>query len=431
MINPRKPAGFHEFLPSEQLSFDAMVAVIKASYESHGYTPIETPALELAEVLHAKEGGETAKQGYQFTKGDTKLALRFDLTVPLARYVAEHYHDLALPFRRYQIQNVWRAEKPQAGRYRQFYQCDIDIIGTDSATADADILITMNGTMQALGLEKSLIRLNNRLLMSGIIIALKAEKNNTEILRLLDKMDSQGSTKLKKSLIDIGLDKKQADTLVKLASLKGSIEQITKALKSEDLYNTNIDEGLGRLRRICELLKAAGLSSKNYQIDLGIVRGLDYYTGMVYEIILTDKKEIGSVGGGGRYDNLIGYYKKDNVPGVGGSIGLSRLFAALSEESKDGQGCPADVMVTALSSDLLPYAFKVAATLRVTGINVFIYPKDGKIAKQLSYADKLGIPLVAVCGEEEEKKTKVTIKNLETGEQETVSLKQAAKFCKS
>lgn len=431
MINPRKPAGFHEFLPSEQLSFDAMVAVIKASYESHGYTPIETPALELAEVLHAKEGGETAKQGYQFTKGDTKLALRFDLTVPLARYVAEHYHDLALPFRRYQIQNVWRAEKPQAGRYRQFYQCDIDIIGTDSATADADILITMNGTMQALGLEKSLIRLNNRLLMSGLIIALKAEKNNTEILRLLDKMDSQGPTKLKKSLLDIGLDKKQADTLVKLASLKGSIEQITKALKSEDLYNTNIDEGLGRLRRICELLKAAGLSSKNYQIDLGIVRGLDYYTGMVYEIILTDKKEIGSVGGGGRYDNLIGYYKKDNVPGVGGSIGLSRLFAALSEESKDGQGCPADVMVTALSSDLLPYAFKVAATLRVTGINVFIYPKDGKIAKQLSYADKLGIPLVAVCGEEEEKKTKVTIKNLETGEQETVSLKQAAKFCKS
>lgn len=431
MINPRKPAGFHEFLPSEQLSFDAMVAVIKASYESHGYTPIETPALELAEVLHAKEGGETAKQGYQFTKGDTKLALRFDLTVPLARYVAEHYHDLALPFRRYQIQNVWRAEKPQAGRYRQFYQCDIDIIGTNSATADADILITMNGTMQALGLEKSLIRLNNRLLMSGIIIALKAEKNNTEILRLLDKMDSQGPTKLKKSLLDIGLDKKQADTLVKVAGLKGSIGQITKALKSEDLYNTNIDEGLGRLRRICELLKAAGLSSKNYQIDLGIVRGLDYYTGMVYEIILTDKKEIGSVGGGGRYDNLIGYYKKDNVPGVGGSIGLSRLFAALSEESKDGQGCPADVMVTALSSDLLPYAFKVAATLRVTGINVFIYPKDGKIAKQLSYADKLGIPLVAVCGEEEEKKTKVTIKNLETGEQETVSLKQAAKFCKS
>ncbi|WKZ24631.1 MAG: histidine--tRNA ligase [Patescibacteria group bacterium] len=431
MINPRKPAGFHEFLPPEQLSFDAMVAVIKASYESHGYTPIETPALELAEVLHAKEGGETAKQGYQFTKGDTKLALRFDLTVPLARYVAEHYHDLALPFRRYQIQNVWRAEKPQAGRYRQFYQCDIDIIGTDSATADADILITMNGTMQALGLEKSLIRLNNRLLMSGLIIALKAEKNNTEILRLLDKMDSQGPAKLKKSLINIGLNKKQADTLVKLAGLKGSIEQITKALKSEDLYNTNIDEGLGRLRRICELLKAAGLSSKNYQIDLGIVRGLDYYTGMVYEIILTDKKEIGSVGGGGRYDNLIGYYKKDNVPGVGGSIGLSRLFAALSEESKDGQGCPADVMVTALSSDLLPYAFKVAATLRVTGINVFIYPKDGKIAKQLSYADKLGIPLVAVCGEEEEKKTKVTIKNLETGEQETVSLKQAAKFCKS
>lgn len=431
MINPRKPAGFHEFLPSEQLSFDAMVAVIKASYESHGYTPIETPALELAEVLHAKEGGETAKQGYQFTKGDTKLALRFDLTVPLARYVAEHYHDLALPFRRYQIQNVWRAEKPQAGRYRQFYQCDIDIIGTNSATADADILITMNGTMQALGLEKSLIRLNNRLLMSGIIIALKAEKNNTEILRLLDKMDSQGPTKLKKSLLDIGLDKKQADTLVKLAGLKGSIEQITKALKSEDLYNEPIEEGLRRLKKICELLKAAGLSSKNYQIDLGIVRGLDYYTGMVYEIILTDKKEIGSVGGGGRYDNLIGYYKKDNVPGVGGSIGLSRLFAALSEESKDGQGCPADVMVTALSSDLLPYAFKVAATLRVTGINVFIYPKDGKIAKQLSYADKLGIPLVAVCGEEEEKKTKVTIKNLETGEQETVSLKQAAKFCKS
>ncbi len=425
MITPKRPTGFHEFLPADQLAFDAMVTTIRQSYERFGYAPIETPALELASVLHAKEGGESAKQGYQFTKGDTDLALRFDLTIPLARYVAEHYHELAFPFRRYQIQDVWRAEKPQAGRYRQFYQCDIDIIGSRNVIADADVLIAMADAMRSLKLQ-SVLRFSNRKIFSGLLSALKLTKYSTEILRLLDKLDKAGPLKLKKSLLELGITSDNADRLLDTAAMKGSTAKILSYLYALEIENETFISGLNELEETAQLLDAAGLSDDQYIIDLGIFRGFDYYTGMVFEIALANRADIGSVGGGGRYDNLVGHYSKEELPGVGGSIGLSRLFAALQDDKKShGASTPARALVVAFSHELLPYSLMVAKKLREAGLNIISYPGIEKAGKQLAYAAKLGVPYAVLCGEDEERAKTVTIKNLQSGEQKTLTLAKA------
>ena len=427
MITPKRPSGFHEFLPAEQIAFDKMIAIIRQSYERYGYSPLETPALELTSVLHAKEGGETAKQGYQFTKGDTDLALRFDLTVPLARYVAEHYNELALPFCRYQIQDVWRAEKPQAGRYRQFYQCDIDIIGNTGVAADANILIAMAGTMSALGL-KSVIHLSNRKIFSGLLASRKLDKQAVEILRLLDKLDKAGTSKIKKSLLEIGLSEMNADFLLTVASWKENAGAIIDKLSALHIENSQFTEGLQELRETSILLAAAGVSADEYIVDLGIFRGFDYYTGMVFEITLRDNTEIGSVGSGGRYDNLVGHYSKEKLSGVGGSIGLSRLFAAL--KNKNTVSSSAQALIVVFNEKLLPYCFMVASQLRHSEINVAVYPSIDKASKQLNYANKLGIPFVLLCGEEEKRSKTVTVKHMASGEQKTMALTKVATFLK-
>lgn len=430
MITPKRPAGFHEFLPADQLAFNAMVTIIRQAYERHGFAPVETPALELAGVLHAKEGGETAKQGYRFTKGDTDLALRFDLTVPLARYVAEHYHELPLPFRRYQIQEVWRAEKPQAGRYRQFYQCDIDIIGSKDLIADADILITMHSTLQSLGLKQVVLHVSHRKIYSGVLESHKLGKHSLSVLRIIDKLPKQGKEKVKKDLLDLGLKNTETEMLLDIAALNGPADKILDRLSTLGIDNETFASGIHDLTVLNRLLKSAGLSSKNFVIDLGMVRGLDYYTGMVFEVMLPDYPSVGNVGGGGHYDNLLGHYHKENLSGVGGSIGLSRLFSALKNEMNDGPSSPAQALVVVFNEALLPYCFSVAETLRKNNLNIEIYPALDKAGKQLAYANKTGIPFALLCGEDEEKKKTVTIKNMKTGEQKSLPVAKVASYLK-
>lgn len=425
MITPKTAPGFNEYLPADQLAFDRLIGLIRSMYERHGFTPLETPALELAQVLLAKEGGETAKQVYRFMKGDTDLALRFDLTVPLARYVAEHFHDLAFPFRRYQIQEAWRAEKAQAGRYRQFYQCDIDILGNIGTAADADILLTTAATFKALGLGRSVMHVSNRKILVGFLESLKLGKQSVEILRIIDRMAKQSSDKTKKDLAAIGLS---ADAIAQVTSLVATqgLEALNELSINNDLFKT----GLAELSELDALLRAGGLTSEEYVIDLGIVRGLDYYTGMVFETLLVDMPAAGSMAGGGRYDNLVGHYRKEPVAGVGASIGISRLFNALKDTLKKGPATPAQALIVVFNDTLLPYCFNVAAALRAQGINTMVYPGSDKPGKQLAYANKIDVPFVLLCGEDEEKADSVTIKNMKSGEQATMKLKDSAAFLK-
>ncbi len=426
MINPKRPSGFNELLPADQMAFNAMISIIKMSYEQYGYAPLETPALELAPVLLAKEGGETAKQVYRFTKGDTDLALRFDLTIPFARYTAEHFNEVAFPFRRYQIQEVWRAEKAQAGRYRQFYQCDIDTIGSKSPMADTDTILAMRGAFQALGIKDILFKISHRGLLAGILEEKKLNKHSSAVLRAVDKLDKQGESAVTNELIAIGLSKQYAKDLIDFVKHSGNAKTIFSFLESLDISNETFSEAMKELAMIAQLLNAGGMKNSEFVIDLSIARGLDYYTGMVFETILTKYPKAGSVCGGGRYDNLLASYRKDSMPGVGASIGLSRLFGAIKDELKNGPSNPAQVLIVPFGEDVANYSLEVAATLRQHNINVLVYPGFEKAGKQLGYADKLGIPLAVMCGSYEAEKNTVTIKNMKNGKQTTVSLKKAA-----
>lgn len=424
MITPKRPQGFNEFLPADQLAFNAMISAIKSAYELHGYSPIETPALELAEVLLAKEGGETAKQVYRFSKGDTDLAMRFDLTIPLARYVAEHYHDLAMPFKRYQIQEVWRAEKTQAGRFRQFYQCDIDIIGSNDTLAEADILLTAHDALDNLELTDAVFSISHRGVLNGFLTEKKLNNKSTEILRSIDKLIKQGERRVGEELFSLGLDKNQVKEILNISKINGQTKDVLKALNNLNISNTEFTKALKDIKILDEYLQAGGLKTKNYIFDLSIVRGLDYYTGTVFETFLTKNPEVGSICSGGRYDNLVGHYSKENLAGVGISIGLSRLFSAIKDRLKTGPVTPADVLIIPFSKETINYCLEVASIINQAKIKAFVYPKLAKADKQLSYANKLGIKIVVLCGEDEVKKKSVTIKNMTTGKQITVSIKK-------
>lgn len=425
MITPKTPPGFNEFLPKEQLAFNAMLSSIRSTYEQHGFTPLETPALELAQVLLAKEGGETAKQVYRFMKGDTDLALRFDLTVPLARYVAEHYHELAFPFRRYQIQEVWRAEKSQAGRYRQFYQCDVDIVGQTGPTADAEVILAAYQAYKALGLKNIVFRISHRGLLSGYLESQGLSKHIIEVLRIIDKLDKKPAKIIVDDLVGLGIKKNTATDILKFVSLTGTPKEVLNSLSQLSIDRSDFKAACLNLQEITVLLAAGGMKSAETLIDLKITRGFDYYTGVVFEMFLENQEGGGSVGAGGRYDNLVGHYRKEALPGVGASIGVSRLFSLLPPTKH--ASTPAQALVVVFNEKLLPYCFKVATTLRSAGLNSIIYPGIDKAGKQLSYADKLGIPFVILCGEDEEKKNKVTIKNMKSGKQKTLPLTKATK----
>ncbi|MBE7057692.1 MAG: histidine--tRNA ligase [Ruminococcaceae bacterium] len=435
IVEPSILSGFMELLPKEQMVLTRMTDTIKKTFESYGFIPLDTPVLEKSEVLLAKSGGETAKQVYRFNKGDSDIAMRFDLTVPLARYVAQHYGELTFPFRRYHIGKVYRGEKPQKGRFREFYQCDIDIIGNGSLgiVNDAEIVSVIFSTFKALNIGAFKIMINNRKLLNGYFDYLNIE-NTVETLRIVDKIDKIGRENVKKELIkEINVSEEIADAVLGFLDNSGSVSDIIANLKTYEIENETFRQGLTELEAVCENIKALGVDEEYFTVNLKIARGLDYYTGTVYETLLCDYPQLGSICSGGRYDELASNYTKQSLPGVGISIGLSRLFYQLNEVGAiqyDNRCTPTEILFIPMS-DTVTYTLEKATEFRNAGYSVEVYMNDGKVSKKLTYANKLGIPYAAIIGEDEMNSGVFKIKDMMSGEQfEVSSLEDAAKIIK-
>ena len=426
-IQPRTLPGFMELLPNEQIIFNEIKEKIQKSYERFGFLPLDTPIIEDANVLLAKAGGETEKQIYRFNKGENDLALRFDLTVPLAKYVSEYYGQLSFPFKRYQIGKVYRGEKAQAGRYREFYQCDVDIIGDGELNIihDAEIPSIIYTTFKELGFEKFTIHINNRKILNGIFDEIGSTGKATEILRIIDKIEKIGAEKVKEELKELGLQDKEIETIMNFIEIKGSNSEKINTLKSLEINSEIFKKGLEELEQVINYIKVLGVPENNFEIDLTIARGLDYYTGTVYETFLDDYKKLGSVCSGGRYENLAEYYTDKKLPGVGISIGLSRFFYQASKEGlfNSEKKSISKVLVIPMTENL-EKCMEIATTLRKEKINTEIYLEDKKIKAKFKYADKLNIPYTIVIGDDEIANNKVTLKCMETGEQETLSIEE-------
>lgn len=423
IVEPSVLSGFMELLPRDQLLFNGMVDTIRKTYESFGFIPVDTPVIEKAEVLLAKSGGDTAKQIYRFQKGENDLALRFDLTVPLARYVAQHYGELTFPFRRYHIGKVYRGEKPQKGRFREFYQCDIDIIGSGSLgiVYDAEIVSVIYSTFRALALGDFTIMLNNRKLLSGLFRSVGIP-DATEALRAVDKIDKAGPDYVREELLKSGISEAAAEQIMRFVSLSGEPDEVIRELKGWEVQDELFHTGLEELATVCESIRALGVPESCFRLNLKIARGLDYYTGTVYETFLNAYPELGSICSGGRYDELASNYTRQSLPGVGISIGLSRLFYQLSQAgilSSGARATPTRLLIVPMD-DTVSYALETAAALRARGISTEVYLSGGKMGKKFAYADKLGIPYAAVVGAEEKEKGTVMLKNMATGEQKEV-----------
>lgn len=432
-IEPRTLPGFMELLPKEQILFNKMKEKIRKSYEKFGFLPIDTPIIEMSDVLLAKAGGETEKQIYRFQKGDNDLALRFDLTVPLAKYVTEYYNDLSFPFRRYQIGKVYRGERPQKGRFREFYQCDIDIIGDGelSIINDAEMPAVIYSTIKDLGFEDFTICINNRKLLSGLFKELDLEEKSVDIMRIIDKIEKIGKENVIECLKDLELSENQINAIINFIEIDGTTEEKINSLEKLNYTNEIFNEGLEELKQVVKYVKAFGVPNSNFKVDLTIARGLDYYTGTVYETFLNEYRELGSVCSGGRYDNLAEYYTDKKLPGVGISIGLTRLFYKLNELNalKEEQNSIAKVLVVSMVEDNSK-ALEVATELRNENINAEVYLENKKIKAKFKYADKLDIPYVIVIGEDEIANNTVTLKNMQTGEQETLKIEEVIKKIK-
>lgn len=434
---PRTLSGFMELLPEKQVQFDRMMELLRRSYSLYGFTPLDTPIIEASEVLLAKAGGETEKQIYRFTKGDTDLSLRFDLTVPLAKYVALHYAELSFPFRRFQIGKVYRGERAQRGRFREFYQADIDVIGDGrlDITNEAEIPAIIYNTFTALGLRRFQIRVNNRKILNGFYAMLGLTNKAPDIMRTVDKLDKIGPNKVKELLLaeDIGLTGEAADEILKFIAIQGDNGQVLTALEDYRDRNERFDQGLDELTTVVKYLAAFGVPEDHFAVDLTIARGLDYYTGTVYETTMLDHPEIGSICSGGRYDNLAEYYTDKQLPGVGISIGLTRLFYVLSEQGMlngDMNTAPTDVLILPMTDDLSP-AISFASRLRQAGIRTQLYTEQKKFKQKMSYADKLGVPYVVFLGEDEVRQGAVSVKDMISGEQNTLPLDQAVVHMKN
>ena len=429
---PRTLSGFMELLPDKQVQFDRMVELLRRSYSLYGFTPLDTPVIEASEVLLAKGGGETEKQMYRFTKGDTDLSLRFDLTVPLAKYVALHYADLTFPFRRFQIGKVYRGERAQRGRFREFYQADIDVIGDGKLDIvnEAEIPAIIYNTFTALGLRRFQIRVNNRKILNGFYAMLGLTEQAADIMRTVDKLDKIGGDKVRELLLaeDIGLSGGAADEILKFIAIRGNNAQVLSALEGYRGRSERFDQGLDELTTVVKYLAAFGVPEDHFAVDLTIARGLDYYTGTVYETTMLDHPEIGSICSGGRYDNLAEYYTDKQLPGVGISIGLTRLFFVLEDQgylNGEMNTAPADALILPMTDDLSP-AIAFAARLRQAGVRAQLYTEQRKFKQKMSYADKLAIPYVVFLGEDEIAKGAVSVKDMATGEQQTLSQEEGA-----
>ena len=435
-VQPRTLSGFMELLPAPQMQLERMMNILRETYSVYGFTPLDTPVIESAEVLLAKGGGETEKQIYRFTKGDSDLALRFDLTVPLAKYVAAHYSELAFPFRRYQIGKVYRGERAQRGRFREFYQADIDIIGDGKLDIinEAEIPAIIYRTFSTLGITRFKIKVNNRKLLNGFYSMNGMSERAGDIMRTVDKLDKIGAEKVRQLLInEVRMLPCKAENVLDFMAISGTNAEVIAALERYRGMDETFDTGLDELITVTRYLKDFGVPEENFAVDLTIARGLDYYTGTVYETEMTEHPEIGSVCSGGRYDDLAGYYTDKQLPGVGISIGLTRLFYVLQEQGllpEETVTAPCDALVIPMTEE--PAAAIAAATaLRAAGVRTQLYCEKKKFKAKMSYADKIGVPFAVLLGEDEISEGVVSVKNMRSGEQRKLSPAEAAAMIKA
>ncbi|HZH26812.1 MAG TPA: histidine--tRNA ligase [Azospirillaceae bacterium] len=434
IVTPRTPAGVMELLPRQQIAFQRMLDTIRRGYERFGFLPVETPVFELVDVLLTKSGGETEKQVYfvqstgnRMAGRDPDMALRFDLTVPLARYVAEHERELSFPFRRYQIQRVYRGERAQKGRFREFYQCDVDVIGKDTLDVgyDAEIPAVINQVFTELNVGAFRINLSNRKILQGLLqhLGVAEAERRMAVLREIDRLDKIGRDAVLANLrgAEVGLEEEVAARIIAVIDLSGANLEVVERLKAMDVADETFRAGVSELETVVRGLSAFGVPEANTRVNLAIARGLDYYTGTVYETELVGRPEFGSVCSGGRYENLASLYTKSRLPGVGISIGATRLFSALLDANVvKAEGSTAQVFVSQLDPALLTDCFAIAAELRAAGLNTEVQIEAAKMAKQLKHADKQGIPFAVMLGSDEKAAGVVTVKNLRTGDQQQV-----------
>lgn len=425
-VEPRTLPGFMELNPNDQVKFNQMKETIQRSYERFGFLPLDTPVIESSEVLLAKAGGETEKQIYRFKKGDSDLSLRFDLTVPLAKFVAANYNNLAFPFKRYQIGKVYRGEKAQKGRYREFYQCDIDIIGdgTLSIINDAQIPSIIYNTFKDLGFDNFTICINNRKILNGLFKSLNLSDLSTDILRIIDKIEKIGLDAVRGELDTLGLTPDAIETIISFVSIDGTLDEKLSELNDFNITDELFVEGVKELSEVIKYIRFLGVPEGFFTIDLKIARGLDYYTGTVYETFLDDYRKLGSVCSGGRFDSLAEYYTDKKLPGVGISIGLTRLFYQLSQMNavKTSRNSVSDILIVPMNDEDIEECLKVASKLREEKINTDLFLENAKLKKKMKYADKWNIPYVVIVGEEERKTNLYSLKTMETGNQIKVSL---------
>lgn len=432
IVKPSILPGFMELMPADQILFNNMLDTIRRNYEKFGFLPIDTPVIEKTDILLAKGGGETEKQIYRFEKGNTDMSLRFDLTVPLARYVAQHFSELNFPFRRYHIGKVYRGERNQNGRFREFYQCDIDIIGNGTLDIknDAEIPSVIYSTFKDLGFESFTIKINNRKILKGFFQSIDIE-DSTFVLRSIDKLDKIGIDGVEKELEGLGLSAETIEAIKNFISISGSNEEVIQKLKDLGIHNETFKEGLDELELVVNYIGLFGVPESNYIIDLTIARGLDYYTGTIYETFLDDYPSLGSICSGGRYDDLASFYTKQKLPGVGISIGLTRLFYQLMEGKiiESNENSLTKVLIIPMEG-FMDNGVQTANALRNEGIYSQIYLEKGKIGKIFNYADKLNIPYVIVIGQEEVENNTYSFRNMKTGEQKTITLEEVIQCLK-
>ena len=421
-VKPRNLSGFMELLPEHQVYFNMMAQRLRESFALYGYTPLDSLPMQPAEILLAKGGGETEKQIYTLRKGDTDLAIRYDLTTPLAKFVALNYGKLTFPFRRFEIGKVYRGERAQRGRFREFYQADIDIIGDGALDIlnDAEIPSTIYHCLSSLGLKRFVIHINNRKVLSGFFELAGAGENTSEVMRTVDKFAKIGLDKTAELLMQLGLSKSGTDDILSLCTFEGDPLDFLEKFKGR---NELFDEGASELASVARHMGDFGVPKEHFKVDLSVARGLDYYTGTVYETLMTDFPEVGSICSGGRYDNLAEYYTDKKLPGVGISIGLTRLFSILQEQNMLNPkllSAPADVLIIPMTDDF-SHAIRLATSMRELGLRIQIYCENKKFKQKVAYADKQNIPFVVFLGEDEISKDMITVKEMESGKQTTAS----------